>query len=244
MFLKMTFSLLLIDELLGYGNKISKYLKSLNKEGLQLDAAIAKFEAMLARALEASNRSKSSDFTSLLHEKDFRRDESYLAFRNFMEACMHRNNETVANAGGTICRIIRGHGWSLHAGGRKNQSAKMASLSKELNSEANQALIEAAGGKDWYTEMLTDNAAYESLTEAKSVDEIKKEDYNMDQVYKNLRLACEELFDTIEVLNRIAPNEKYEDIAAFVNECSQEYITVARARKTKSAKEKIEEQEA
>ncbi|GAB7089563.1 DUF6261 family protein [Marinifilum fragile] len=244
MFIKMTFSLLLIDELLGYGNKISKHLKSIDTEGLQLDAAMAKFDAMLATALKASNRSKSSDFTSLLHEKDFRRDESYVAFRNLMEACMHRNNETVANAGDKICRIIRGHGWSLHAGGQKNQSAKMASLSEELNSEANQALIDAVGGTDWYTEMLNDNAAYEALAEEKSVIETQKADYNTDQVYKNLRLACEELFDTIEVLNRIAPNQKYEAIAAFINDCSQVYMTDARTRKTKNAKEETEEQEA
>lgn len=61
-----------------------------------------------------------------------------------------------------------------------------------------------------------------------------KPDYDTEEVYKALRFACGELFDAIEVLNRIAPNVKYVDMANFINRCTKKYMIVARSRKTKN----------
>ncbi len=242
----MIFSLLRINELLGYSNEIKTYLSTANLEGLPIKPLADQFIVKHERALEASNRNPSSQYTQWLRGKDYRRDQSFIAFRNLMEACTHRSAERVVSGADRICRIIRAHGWSLYASGQKVQSAKMASLIKELDSEENQAVILSLKANDWYQEMLDDNTAYTQLLEEK--EKLKANEVNIDteNVYKELRLVCDELFESITVLNKIASDPKYMEIADFCNQCTQKYITAGRIRKTKNenAENKTAETEA
>ncbi|MDQ1770221.1 hypothetical protein GQR60_14590 [Labilibaculum sp. A4] len=232
---KMYFSLLRLNELLGYFNEIITYLIGADLEGLQITSPVEKLNNKVGEALAAANRTTASGFTERIRQLDNRRDESFVAFRNFMEASTHRRDEAIANAAEQICRIIRTHNWSLYSRGYKIQSAKMASLLKELNQSENQALILQLEAASWYSEMLEDNNAFNQQSEEKSIAKNEEIDYDTQEIYKSARLACEELFEAIEVLNRIAPNEKYNAIAKFINECNQKYLTVARSRKTKNA---------
>jgi len=232
---KMYFSLLRLNELLGYFNEIITYLIGADLEGLQITSPVEKLNNKVEEALAAANRTTASGFTERIRQLDNRRDESFVAFRNFMEASTHRRDEAIANVAEQICRIIRTHNWSLYSRGYKIQSAKMASLLKELNQAENQALILQLEAASWYSEMLEDNNAFNQQSEEKSIAKNEEIDYDTQEIYKSARLACEELFEAIEVLNRIAPNEKYDAIAKFINECNQKYLTVARSRKTKNA---------
>ena len=234
MFIKMIFSWLRINEMLGFCNEIVRFLQSIDMEGLQVGPAVEKLSVKYQEALKVSNRSRSSAYTDMLLEQDSRRDESFLAFRNLMEASTHRKDEAIASAAETICRIIRAHGWSLHADGQKVQSAKMASLQKELELPENQELILHLGADSWYRDMMEDNVAYNELKEDKTKAKASAADYDTNEVYKELRLACVELFDAIEVLNRITPNGKYVEMANFINDCTQKYSIAARTRKTKN----------
>tara|TARA_R110001583_G_scaffold47395_7_gene148476 strand:+ start:5861 stop:6595 length:735 start_codon:yes stop_codon:yes gene_type:complete len=243
MILKVIYSLLRTNELLGLCNEIKIYLKSLSLEGLNLDASIEKFTQKHDEALEASNRSRSSQYTNQLREKDTRRDESFIAFRNYIEACTHRKDEATVNLAEKICRIIRSHGWILYNNGAKVQSAKMASLTKELELEENKLLITALAADAWYTDMVLDNNAYNQLKEDRSVAESNQRDFDTVALYKDLRVVSDELFETIEVMNRISPDAKYVEIANFINDCTKKYAVAARTRKTKSANSELEEQE-
>ncbi len=231
----MYFSLLRLNELLGYFNEIITYLIGADLEGLQITSPVEKLNNKVEEALAAANRTTASGFTERICQLDNRRDESFVAFRNFMEASTHRRDEAIVNAAEQICRIIRTHNWSLYSRGYKIQSAKMASLLKELNQSENQALILQLEAASWYSEMLEDNNAFNQQSEENSIAKNEEINYDTQEIYKSARLACEELFEAIEVLNRIAPNEKYDAIAKFINECNQKYLTVARSRKTKNA---------
>lgn len=88
----------------------------------------------------------------------------------------------------------------------------------------------------WYKDMLDDNVAYNQMSEERAKAKGNRVNYDTDEVYKNLRFACEELCDAIEVLNRISPSEKYVEMANFINGCTKKYMTAARARQTKSEK--------
>lgn len=230
----MFFSLLQLNELLGYGNEINTYLKTADQEGLQIATVVEKLNNNVEKALAVANRTKSSKFTQSIQDLDARRDESFIAFRNLMEASTHRKNDSIVSAAEQICRIIKSHNWSLYTRGYKIQSAKMASLIKELDLAENQDLIKQLNANSWYRDLVADNEAFNQLNEVRSIAENAKEDYDTQEVYKAVRIACEELFDSIEVLHRIAPNEKYETIAKFINECTQKYLTLARSRKTRS----------
>lgn len=239
---KVMYNLLRTNELLGFCNEIKFHLKSLNLEGLQLDTPIENFIQKYDTALKVANRAKSSQYTAELREKDIRRDESFIAFRNYMEACTHRKEDEIRDAANTICQIIRTHGWTLYNDGTKVQSAKMASLCKEL--EKNKQVISTLSAADWYKNMQEDNEAYNQLKMDKLKAESNQTVYDTIAVYKELRIACEELLESIKVLNRIQPNEKYVELANFINTCTQRYMTIARSRKTKSenANSDIQEQ--
>jgi len=110
----------------------------------------------------------------------------------------------------------------------------MASFTKELDLDENQALIAILKANSWYKDMVEDNTAYNQLNEDKIKAKTSQVDYDTDVVYKDLRLACGELFEAIEVLNRISPNEMYLEMAKFINDCIQKYMVAAYSRKTKN----------
>jgi len=230
---KMIFSLLHINELLAYSNEIKTYLQASGLESLPIQPLVVEFVAKQEKALAASNRSQSSQYTQWLRETDHRRDESFIAFRNLMEANTHRADEDIVRDAAAICRIIRGHGWSLYAEGQKVESAKLASLIKELELEENQTAITSLNSLLWYKEMVDDNSAYTQMVEDKAKTKAGEVDYDTEKLYKDLRLTCNDLFDSIEVLNRINPDPKYLEIANYCNECTQKYIAAGRSRKTK-----------
>ncbi|BAX82428.1 hypothetical protein ALGA_4137 [Labilibaculum antarcticum] len=110
----------------------------------------------------------------------------------------------------------------------------MASLIKELDLPENQVLITILEATPWYLEMMEDNRAFNQQSEERSIAKNDDVDYDTQEVYKYVRIACEELFDAIEVLNCIASNEKNETRANFINKCNQKYLTVVRTRKTRT----------
>ena len=246
MITKMIFGSLHLNEFLSYCGELVTFLRSIDKEGLQVKPAIDKLDLKYEKAIETANRGRSSAFTDSLQERDHRRDESFIAFRTLIEASSHRKMDVVKEAADKLSRIIRSHGWSLQRESRATQSAKMASLIKELNLPDNGILIEALKAADWYQDMIDDNAAYSKLQEDRTIAEASEEDYDTMAVYKDLRIACQELFDGIEVLNRLFPNEKYTEMANFINDSSQRHMITARTRKTRTEnlKEETEEQEA
>ena len=244
MFIKMIFSFLRINELLGYCNEIKMFLSSLNLEALPVKDPAEQLSLKLEKALAASNRSRPSEYTEWLNVNDHRRDESFLAFRNLMEAFTHRKDESMLTAAEKIILIIKGHGWTLQSGGKKVQSAKMASLVKELSSEENQALITSLLANDWYQDMVDDNTVYDQMLEERSNTNNKQVVYDMSTVYQELQTACEELFEAVEVLNRISSDAVYTQIATFSNDCTQRYLAAARTRRTKNENSASEEPEA
>ncbi|WP_421919304.1 DUF6261 family protein [Marinifilum sp.] len=240
MIIKLTSSMLRLNEFLSYCSEINAFLKTLDKEGLQINPLIDEFAKKYEKAIEVANRARSSQYTELLKERDHRRDESYLAFRNLIEASSHRKDASIVKKAGNVLRTIKSHGWSLQLAGRAEQSAKMASLIKELSSAENTELLAALSATDWYQDMLDDNSAFLQLQEDKTKAEASEEDYDTFEVYKELQVCCEQLFDSIEVLNRIAPNEKYDQMEAFINDCTKRYQTLAKTRTTKNENAKEE----
>jgi len=246
MIIKMIFSMLRLNEFLSYCGEIVAFLKAMDKEGLQINTVIDILNSNYEKAIEIANRNRSSEYTELLKNKDHRRDESFIALRNYFEACTHRKSVATAEIGEKLCGIIRSHGWSLHRLSRAEQSAKMASLIKEFSSTENTESFATISATDWYQDMVDDNAAFLKSQEDKTIAEGSEEDYDTFVVYKELQVSCEQLFESIEVLNRIAPNAKYDEMVNFINDCTQRYQTIAKTRTTKSenAKEETEEQEA
>jgi len=241
---RMYFSMLQLNELLGYCNEINTYLQSADLTDLQINGATEKLNVSLGKSLAVANKTQSSQFTARLRLTDDRRDNSFVAFRNLMEASTHRRDESLVKTADQICRTIKSHSWTLYTRGYKVQSAKMASLIKELDLPANQELIGQLEASSWYADMVEDNEAFNKLNEEKNLSENSDTDSNTEEIYKNVRIACEELFEAIEVLNRIAPNEKYTAMAQFINECTQKYMVVVRSRKTKSENAQTEITEA
>jgi hypothetical protein len=249
MIIKLVFSMLRLNEFLSYCGEIIAFLKAMDKEGLQIDTIIDGFDSNYEKAIEIANRNRSSRFTELLKEKDHRRDESYIAFRNMIEACTHRKSADLAKTAENLCVLLRSHDWSLQRLGRAEQSAKLASLAKELSSVENTQALASLSATEWYQDLLDDNAAFLQLQEDKTKAQASEEDYDSLEVYKELKLACEQLFESIEVLNRIAPNEKYTEMINFINDCTQRYQAIAKTRSTKNenakeVSEETEEQEA
>ena len=240
---KIVFSLLRVSDLISYNRDVLEAVTPLSDESLAIHKSILNLEEHFQKALKASNSAKGSKFTKLLMEKDRLRDRSFLGFRFAAEAYTYSNDEVKAAKAEVVCEVLSNHGWSLHNSGRKKESGLLASLVQELNETENKQYLVDLGLETWFNNMVADADAFNALVLEKEDAEREEKNEDHTEVYKELREACDQYFDDLEAINRLDPNEKYEQMIEKVNGFTKSYMTDLRARQTKKENEELEEEE-
>ena len=240
---RIAFGYMLVKDLISFCRDILEGVTPLSDETLPINKSITKLNERFQVALKASNSARSSKYTKLLMEKDRLRDRSFLGFRFAVEAYTYSNDEVKAIKAESICSIIRDHDWSLHSKGRKHESGLLASLIQKLNEPANKQKLVDLGLETWFNSLVADADAFNALVQEKEDAEKDQAKEDHMDIYKQLREACDQYFDDLEAINRLDPNEKYEQMIEKVNGFSKSYMTDLRARQTKKENEELEEEE-
>lgn len=227
-------SLLTTDEEIGLYSKVLEYLKGMDPDGLQLTPFFQKFQQTTEQATRASHEATNSLYTATLRNYEKRRDSGFVSFRDITDAISKSINPDKAALASIITRIIRSHNWSLQTLGDKKQSAMMESLILDLLKPEAQNAISTLNIMEYYNDMITSHRDFLAQENNRNQEKLNSEKFDYSTVYKEMESAAANLFNAIKVYHSATGKQEYVTIAENVNIIAEQYMAVARARKTRN----------
>lgn len=233
------FSLLQSDNFLTFGQRVIGIYGTMaetdNKFGLYPFYKVA--VAAYSNYSIAFERESKNPYTVQLAEKDALRDASFTAFRNYIEACSHRNKDGYYNAASKIIVIIRKYGWSAAGSGYADQTAAITGIIDDINTNGTSEL-NLLSATDWFDEMVNDQQSFEE-TQKQSVTQENKDDITLTEARPALINAIRSLVSITDL--QYSANKDNTELAGYVNALN-ELITLtmstARANETRRENEK------
>lgn len=180
------------------------------------------------------------DKTEAVEIADQVRDNSFLSLRSFLESLLYRRDAKLVAAATRLLETIRGFGWNLHLESYSTESSRLKGLIAELTT--NPELIEAAaiaGISSHITELIEAEDGYEAIYLDRDKAKAAKPDTTGVEISKQLRVACNDLLQTIAVLHRTTGRAEYAEMARRINEVIDAQAQVIRARLTRAANAKL-----
>lgn len=182
-------------------------------------------------------RKKSSPFTALKAQKDSERDEAFIAFRNFVEACTHRPKAEWQQPATEVLNTIKRYGWSAWNVGYQKETAILHNLIDDLRTHHSVSL-EALTATEWLDELETAQQTFEA---------IKKESVSqttdlptLTETRPKLEEAMRSLLSMTELLNQAAPNELLGQLIVHLNALISQTMATAKAAATRRKNQESE----
>ena len=97
--------------------------------------------------------------------------------------------------------------------------------------------LDICGAKDAYLELKEENKAFNDALNVRTAQKANNSKFKASEVAKSIEMACNDIFQLVEVMNRITPSEDYQ---AFINEANiitNEFVAKINIRKGKHASE-------
>lgn len=234
----MSFHSLLRDEYFTFGKRIIGVFTGYDLETLNLKVPYDKLPLAVGMLDEAMVKKSTVALTTDVVNKDIRRDDGFMAIRNYLRACIKRLNPQWRLSAILLLNTIGVYGVNLH---RETYSSETARLSNLLADIENNPELKAAVSllllDDWVAELKQAQTEFEVAEKARIDAKASTSEIKTDDACLEVRKACEFLFQFLELNYQLAPNEEYKQIGRKINEVIAEFMVVIKARKTRNAKE-------
>lgn len=181
-------------------------------------------------------RQRESEFTPLLTNADNDRDEAFIAFRNFVNACSRRKNGDVATAASLLTELIRKHGWTLYGFANPQESAALNLLFKDLDQPKAAEAVQRIGAESWYADLKEAQVAYETLYQNKVSTEAQENYPQLRNAKFKLGRHAQLLTECIGTLYEAEPTPELAKAIDQINQVITDVMTPVRARQTRNAK--------
>jgi len=225
-------SLLLPAEL---AEAADKYFRVIVEEKLS-DPFVDKVTALLNKGVNQLKESLTAVRVNALIDSvaaaDAVRDDSYIGFREVVDAAKRRRNDKVQKAHEVIWPIIKKAGTMLYSEGYTQQSGKLKALFKELDKAKNQSYLAALNADGYYAELKQAEASFQKLYDQRLNEEGKKDYPTLSEAKKATIPYMNILLDAINILEVTAPGT-HTALIGKMNAITTEVMSTARARKTR-----------
>ena len=182
--------------------------------------------------LKAFERDIKNPLIVLLAAKDLLRDNAFLAFRSYLEACSYRADEGWHDAANTLMDMIRKYSWSAQMEGYKAETSILNSIVDECEQKYPE-LITLLKAEDWLANLKTHQAAFaevhnQVLTTSNSSDP------NQVDTRPELMVAVRKLLNMVDIQSdNNSDNSELSALLNAVNQLIAEVMTTARAAQTR-----------
>lgn len=162
---------------------------------------------------------------------DLRRDQDFIAFRNYVEAASHRSLPDWNEAAEKILQVIRKHGWSMWKKGYKAQSSVAAALYSELRSTCSDELS-TLQAEEWLAPAEESQQAFELFVQDIAADTNNQP--TLTETRPVLEDAFRSLLGVTSYLPKTMPGDEMDALINKLNEIIGETMAVARAADTRN----------
>ena len=143
-----------------------------------------------------------------------KRDEAYIAFYRYVEACCHRTSQEYNLLGTEIMSVLQKHGWAINSDGHPRQTSSLPELIRELEHHHLET-IEQLGASGWFDELVRAQAEFNVLSDEKKIGAFKE--ISLRETRPLLENALRSLFEITDRLYQAAPDEELGRIVMNLN---------------------------
>jgi len=188
---------------------------------------------------EALQKNTGSTFTPLLSQFDEQQDNGFICFRNGVNAKRYSIvNESLRPLAEQIESIIRRHSWSLMKLGYQKQLALSRSLIAELNTPANQLLIQQLNQQDEFNAWSEAVNDFEKAFTQKVEASAAKNDVAASEISKEAISIIEKLLPGWYYQAEFGGDANYQELVDQILEGASDIESQARARITRRRNQK------
>ncbi len=225
------YSLLTSKELFTFIIRVVALFTGKVLNGTGLDVFFKNLKDALNPFSNALERETKDPFTEKLAQKDSERDEGFLAFRNYVEACSHRNKAGWHDAATKILAIIKKHGWSAAHFGNKKETAAITNITSEIRTKCG-AEVTLLDANDWLTELEVAQQAFETTMNESVVPPVANEP-TIAETRPKVTEALKSLFSMISLQYTATGNAQLAEYAKSINDLIAQTMTSAKANATR-----------
>ncbi|WP_321514847.1 DUF6261 family protein [Marinifilum fragile] len=241
----MSFYSLQRDEFYTFGKRIIGVFTGYDLETLNLKKPYDKLPLAVNMLDEAMIKNSTAALTTDVVNKDTRRDDGLVAFRNYLRACEKRLKPEWRQAARLILNAIKVYGVNLHREAYSSESARLNNLIADLENKPElKAAIALLLLTEWVAELKQAQVDFEIAEKARIDSKASTSEIKTDDACLEVRKACEFLFQYLELNNQLDPKDEYKQIMRKINEVIAEFMSAIKARKTRNEKEEEENVEA
>jgi len=225
-------SLLTPDELYTTWQRLAEAFGTALNVDAFASALLAKIDEWWQQLGRALGREQGSNFTPVLAEKDTGRDTAFLSFRDYTDVYVNSPDVAKAAAAVLLVGLIEKYGRSLYNEGYAIETTKLNLLLADLQSDEAQQAIATIGAGDWFTNLQTAQADFESAYQAKVATEAGVQQPLVTESRKQLMRYLGALIVYVDLQSEFN-SEVFGPIAAIIDEVGTDMVAIARARRTR-----------
>ncbi len=231
LFHNISFSRLRNDEMYNLSKGIHTLSGNYTGEGQPLTPFIENHTAAHQKLDNAMMQEQSSVITSQIAEADDMQDEAFLAFRFYVEAFTHVQDETKKMAAERLMNKIKTYGYSLFNMTYTEQKSRMGNLVDDLENDA-QATADVAliGAEERVASMKATHETFMNLTEQRYAEDLQKPEYTTLEARKDIKTALRDMFNFADAMHAIQPEGPYKPFANEVNQHIDEVMRNVKMR--------------
>ncbi|TAJ13602.1 hypothetical protein DMA11_08570 [Marinilabiliaceae bacterium JC017] len=214
---------------------------TLYNEFLTEDNGLKVFRDKLAEVFghyaQAFERETSSPYTERKANKDNKRDNAFIAFRTYIEACSYHDFENWIEYAEDILAVIQKHGWTAYKLGYKKETAALTNLVSEIRNK-HEVALNALSADIWLDELEAANEAFEAVKK-ESVTNTTTE-ATISETRPELEQAMRSLFTMTDLLYQANPTDGLKKLITDLNELISQTMATAKAAATRRRNQETE----
>lgn len=236
---KFPFSLLIVKELYTFCKRVLGIVTVPLSENTYVKSIISSLLPAIANLEKALGRALTSEFTSVLIDKDKIRDSVFIGLRDYISSFTHSQIPAKASAALHLWKILENVGLTLYRHSYAVQTADVNSLISYLKEPAATAALTAINATEWLDQLVAAQKDFEDTYK----DKVETEGaIDLPLANESSRIIIQYL-DSL--LNYMDCNSEFEasfvPLKAQIEEIITDVLSQARARITIAAKNKEEE---
>ncbi|TAJ15675.1 hypothetical protein DMA11_00270 [Marinilabiliaceae bacterium JC017] len=185
---------------------------------------------------KALKRDMVDPFTVKVGEADQERDNRFLGFKNYVNACRYRKSEAWQQAAEQIGRAIERYGGDLYRMANAEESAAIRNLVSDLNTEPLLTACNTIEAGAWISELTEAQEAF-SLLEQQRVSETEANYFTLGETRKPLVAGTRSLLKMIELQQQASNNAELNQLVEQLNNLISQSMASARISHTLNEKE-------
>lgn len=232
---KLSFYKLQSNEYFTFAQRIITIISGFDVASLGLEKLHKKLLNATELLENSMTKSSTKAHTQEVQLADSLRDDAFNAFKTYLLACSKRNKPGWEISADLLIDTVRNYGWELYNDSYSTQTSKMTNLISDLNNVT--ALKEAANtinAIEWIEDVDAAQNLFDQKMQQRTIANSKLPNAQTDDTCKQVRIACDLLFQYINVMQAVNPNQSYLQITNQINEVISEFNSQLRSRTTRN----------